>query len=72
MVGKMSRINIICETHGTTLERLRRRKRVYGQDLEAMKEITKYLHNEEFMNFTEIADILYRDRTTVRGYLNIG
>lgn len=69
MIQNPTRVDIICQVHGTTLERLRRFKRAYGNDLKALKEITTYLRNEEFKSFEEIGDVLFRDRTTVSGYL---
>lgn len=63
------RVNIICEVYGTTLERLRRFKRATGNDLKAMKEIARYLRDEEFQSFEEIGDLLFKDRTTIMWHL---
>lgn len=69
MIANPGRLDIICQVHGTTLERLRKLKPSIDNDLKAIKEIASYLRNEEHKNYSEIADILFRDRTTVRHYL---
>lgn len=66
----MNRINVICEVYGTSLERLRRLKPCLGNDKKALVDIARYLRNEEHKNYSEIADTLFRDRSTIKYYLN--
>lgn len=65
----MNKVPIICEVYGTTLERLRKLKYCTGNDLKALKEISKYLRDEEHWTYSDIADLLYRDGSTIRYYL---
>lgn len=65
----LNKVPIICEVYGTSLERLRKLKHCKGNDLKALKDIANYLRNEEHWTFTDIADLLYRDRSTIRYYL---
>jgi DNA-directed RNA polymerase specialized sigma24 family protein len=64
-----NRIEIICQVYDTTLERLRIIQRASGNDLEALKEITKWLRFERHWSYAEIADLLFRSRNTIKQYL---
>ncbi len=68
-MDRTSRINIICQVYGTSIERLRKLRHCIGNDLQALKDISKYLHYEEHLSLTDIGDLLFRDRTTIRYYL---
>lgn len=63
------RINIICEVYGTSLERIRKLKHCMNGDLKALKAISFFLRNEEHWSLTDIADLLFRDRSTISYYL---
>lgn len=63
------RLKIICEVYSTSLERIRKMRHCMGGDLKALKEISVYLRNEEHWTYTDIADLLFRDRSTISYYL---
>jgi hypothetical protein len=64
-----NRIEIICQVYGTNLERLRKLPRCNGNDLKALKEISKFLRDEEYYTLEDIGDLLFRDRSTISYYL---